>query len=102
MATLRFISEQQVETWVDSRVADLNPGALVDLETQESCPTREAVRFIRVEWGEDEKGLTNRVLGLEDVKALGGEFAEESFILGQTVYAIARGWMLVCAAPAES
>ena len=91
--TLRFLPQTTLDAWVEQEKVDPTAEKIVDLSTREEYPVREAVRFVRVESGVDEKGWGLKVKPLAEVKAQGGEHYQTSVIAGDTVYEVVPGWI---------
>jgi hypothetical protein len=95
MARLRFLPQSTLDAWSDEGKVDLRfGGRLVEISTSAEYPTREALRFLKVESGLDAQKLVRKVKTIEQVKAMGGEHCTTSVLLGDTVYEVAPGWVI--------
>jgi hypothetical protein len=91
--TLRFVPQSTLDSWVEQGRVDPLADRIIDLQTKAEYPVREAVRFLKVESGVDEKGWVKKVKALAEVKASGGDHYQSSVIVGDTVYEVVAGWL---------
>ncbi len=90
---LRFIPQATLDSWMDQDRVDLQTDKLVDVATRQEFPLREAIHFVKVESGADNRGWTNKVKTLDEVRACGAEHYMTSVIDGETVYVVDPGWV---------
>jgi hypothetical protein len=106
---LRFIPQATLDSWMDQGTVDLQTDKLVEVATRKEFALREAIYFVKVESGADDRGWTNKVKTLEEVRGSGAEHYMTSVIDGETVYVVDPGWVAedeelaaVAAAPAPA
>ncbi|HEY3452144.1 MAG TPA: hypothetical protein VGK67_37720 [Myxococcales bacterium] len=94
---------------MDQGTVDLQTDKLVEVATRKEFALREAIYFVKVESGADDRGWTNKVKTLEEVRGSGAEHYMTSVIDGETVYVVDPGWVAedeelaaVAAAPAPA
>ncbi len=93
MSRLHFLPQDTLDGWSEQGKVDIQGDELVDLTDKAHFPIREAVRFVRLESGEDVNGLLRKVKSLDQMKALGAEHYLTSVIIGDAVYEVVPGWI---------
>ncbi|MFN7133078.1 MAG: hypothetical protein ACK4N5_13450 [Myxococcales bacterium] len=111
MARLHFLPQETLDGWSEQGKVDIQGDRLVEIASQAKFAIREAVRFVKLESGEDTNGLLKKVKSLDQMKALGAEHYMTSVIIGDSVYEVVPGWIAedptpvaasATAAPAEA
>jgi hypothetical protein len=93
MVRYLFISQETLTAWVEQDKVSLDNNRITIKADGRTLDLVEAVRFVKVESGEDQGKLIGKVKTAEQLRQLGMERCGESVIFGDVVYAIQEGYM---------
>src|SRR6267143_2039909 len=93
MADYLFVPQSVLDKWSDKGRVELKGHVLTLLREKKSFQLTSAVRFVKMEAGEDAKGLLQKVKTLEALKQMGAEHYRESVILGESAYQVQQGFL---------
>jgi hypothetical protein len=94
MADYLFVPQTVLDKWSEQgRVrVDANVLTLLD-STKKSFQLTSAVRFLKLEAGEDKAKLLNKVKTNDALKQMGAEVVMHSVLLGETAYQVQQGFL---------
>lgn len=93
MADYLFVPQNVLDKWSDKGRVEVKGEVLVLLREKKSFQLTSAVRFLKMEAGEDLKGLLHKVKTLDALKQMGAEHYRESVILGDSAYQVQQGFL---------
>lgn len=93
MVRYLFISQETLTAWVEQDKVSLENNRITIKADGRKLDLAEAVRFVKVESGEDQAKLIGKVKTAEQLRQMGVERCGESVIVGDVVYAIQEGFM---------
>src|SRR6267143_82358 len=93
MADYLFVPQSVLDQWSEKGRVELNGHVLTLLRENKSFRLTSAVRFVKMEAGEDLKGLLQKVKTLDALKQMGAEHYRESVILGDSAYQVQQGFL---------
>jgi len=93
MTDYLFVPQSVLDQWSEKGRVELKGEVLVLLKEKKSFRLTSAVRFLKMEAGEDVKGLLHRVKTLDALKQMGAEHYRESVILGDSAYTVQQGFL---------
>ncbi len=93
MVRYLFISQETLTAWVEQDKVSLENNRITIKADGRKLDLVEAVRFVKVESGEDQQKLIGKVKTAEQLRQMGVERCGESVIVGDVVYAIQEGFM---------
>ncbi|MCX7943390.1 MAG: hypothetical protein N2746_02640 [Deltaproteobacteria bacterium] len=96
MSVIIFISQEQMEKYVNDGVADINGNDIVlRLEKTYIGNLEEAYYFLRnVVNPSDPRGMINRVFTKGEIKDLNADIMQNSVIIGEDVYDVEEGFVV--------
>ncbi|MEE8410474.1 MAG: hypothetical protein V3T05_12785 [Myxococcota bacterium] len=93
MAEPLFISQQELEIWVEEGKVSLEDNVLTLLAEGASYQVVPAVRILGLLDGQDAAGLVGTTQSVADLEAMGAEHFRDSLILGDTAYQCDEGFL---------
>ena len=93
MADYLFVPQKVLDKWSEKGRVELKGHVLVLLKEKKSFQLTPAVRFIKMEAGDDVKGLLQKVKTVDALKQMGAEHYQESVILGDSAYQVQQGFL---------
>jgi hypothetical protein len=93
MADYLFVPQSVLDKWSEKGRVELKGHVLTLLREKKSFQLTSAVRFVKMEAGEDVKGLLQKVKTLDALKQMGAEHYRESVILGESAYQVQQGFL---------
>ena len=104
MARTYFVSQKQLDKWLDSGTAELGTDTMsFRLDRQYQVRMSPAMYFVRiVSSPNDTRKMTGKVLELDALKKMGAESLGGSIVLGDDAYDVEEGFLLREAAQASS
>jgi len=93
MADYLFVPQSVLAKWSEKGRVELKGHVLILLRENKSFQLTSAVRFLKMEAGEDVKGLLQKVKTLDALKQMGAEHYRESVILGESAYQVQQGFL---------
>lgn len=93
MADYLFVPQSVLVKWSEKGRVEVKGHVLVLLREKKSFQLTSAVRFLKMEAGEDVKGLLQKVKTLDALKQMGAEHYRESVILGDSAYQVQQGFL---------
>lgn len=93
MADYLFVPQSTLDKWAEKGRVDLNGRVLTLLREKKSFQLTSAVRFLKLEAGEDSARLLNKVKTLDALKQMRAEHYLDSVILGETAYKVQQGFL---------
>jgi len=93
MADYLFVPQNVLDKWSDKGRVELKGHVLTLVREKKSFQLTTAVRFVKMEAGEDLKGLLQKVKTLDALKQMGAEHYRESVILGESAYQVQQGFL---------
>jgi len=93
MADYLFVPQSVLDKWSDKGRVELKGHVLHLLKEKKSFQLTPAVRFLKMEAGDDTKGLLQKVKTLDALKQMGAEHYQESVILGDSAYQVQQGFL---------
>jgi len=93
MADYLFVPQNVLDKWSEKGRVELKGHVLTLIREKKSFQLTSAVRFVKMEAGEDAKGLLQKVKTLEALKQMGAEHYRESVILGESAYQVQQGFL---------
>jgi len=93
MADYLFVPQSVLDKWSEKGRVELKGHVLTLLREKKSFQLTSAVRFVKMEAGEDVKGLLQKVKTLDALKQMGAEHYRESVILGDSAYQVQQGFL---------
>ena len=93
MADYLFVPQSVLDKWSEKGRVEVKGHVLTLLRERKSFQLTGAVRFVKMEAGEDVKGLLQRVKTLDALKQMGAEHYRESVLLGESAYRVQQGFL---------
>ena len=93
MADYLFVPQNVLDKWSDKGRVEVKGHVLTLIREKKSFQLTSAVRFVKMEAGEDAKGLLQKVKTLDALKQMGAEHYQESVILGESAYQVQQGFL---------
>ena len=93
MADYLFVPQSVLDRWSEQGRIQVDDHVLTILGEQKSFALTSAVRFIKMEAGEDTAGLLAKVKTTDALKQMGAEHYMESVILGEVAYQVQQGFL---------
>src|SRR5256714_3926465 len=93
MADYLFVPQSVLDKWSEQGRIQVDGHVLTILGEQKSFALTSAVRFIKMEAGEDNAGLLAKVKTTDALKGMGAEHYMESVILGERAYQVQMGFL---------
>ena len=93
MADYLFVPQSVLDKWSEQGRIQVDGNVLTILGEQKSFALTSAVRFIKMEAGEDTAGLLAKVKTTDALKQMGAEHYMESVILGESAYQVQMGFL---------
>jgi 3-oxoacyl-ACP reductase-like protein len=93
MADYLFVPQSVLDKWSEQGRIEVDGNVLTILGEQKSFALTSAVRFIKMEAGEDNAGLLAKVKTTDALKQMGAEHYMESVILGESAYQVQQGFL---------
>ena len=93
MADYLFVPQSVLDKWSEQGRIQVDGNVLTILGEQKSFQLTSAVRFIKMEAGDDTAGLLHKVKTTDALKQMGAEHYMESVILGESAYAVQQGFL---------
>ncbi|HYS09224.1 MAG TPA: hypothetical protein VEP66_10780 [Myxococcales bacterium] len=93
MADYLFVPQSVLDKWSEQGRIQVDGNVLTILGEQKSFALTSAVRFIKMEAGEDNAGLLAKVKTTDALKQMGAEHYMESVILGESAYQVQMGFL---------
>src|SRR5205807_5714731 len=93
MADYLFVPQSVLDKWSEQGRIEVEGNVLTILGEQKSFALTSAVRFIKMEAGEDNAGLLAKVKTTDALKQMGAEHYMESVILGESAYQVQQGFL---------
>jgi hypothetical protein len=93
MADYLFVPQNVLDKWSESGRIAVNGNVLTILGENKDFTLTSAVRFLKMEAGEDTAGLLKKVKTTDALKQMGAEQYMESVILGECAYQVQQGFL---------
>src|SRR5258705_10913359 len=93
MADYLFVPQSVLDKWSEQGRIQVDGNVLTILGEQKSFALTSAVRFIKMEAGEDNAGLLAKVKTTDALKQMGAEHYMEAVILGESAYQVQMGFL---------
>ena len=93
MADYLFVPQSVLDKWSEQGRIQVDGNVLTILGEHKSFALTSAVRFIKMEAGEDNVGLLAKVKTTDALKQMGAEHYMESVILGESAYQVQQGFL---------
>src|SRR5476651_2474786 len=93
MADYLFVPQSVLDRWSEQGKVAVEGNVLTILGENKDFSLTSAVRFIKMEAGDDIAGLLQKVKTTDALKAMGAEHYMESVILGEVAYAVQQGFL---------
>src|SRR5438128_9049636 len=93
MADYLFVPQSVLDKWSEQGRIEVEGNVLTILGEQKNFALTSAVRFIKMEAGEDNAGLLAKVKTTDALKQMGAEHYMESVILGESAYQVQQGFL---------
>lgn len=93
MADYLFVPHNVLDRWSEQGRVAVDGTILTLLSEKRAFALTSAVRFLKMEAGEDQAGLLHKVKTTEALKALGAEHYRESVLLGEAAYQVQEGFL---------
>jgi len=93
MADYLFVPQSVLDKWSEQGRIEVDGNVLTILGEQKSFALTSAVRFVKMEAGEDNAGLLAKVKTTDAMKQMGAEHYMESVILGESAYQVQQGFL---------
>jgi hypothetical protein len=93
MADYLFVPQSVLDKWSEQGRIQVDGNVLTILGEQKSFALTSAVRFIKMEAGDDKVGLLAKVKTTDALKQMGAEHYMESVILGESAYQVQQGFL---------
>jgi 3-oxoacyl-ACP reductase-like protein len=93
MADYLFVPQSVLDKWSEQGRIQVDGNVLTILGEQKSFALTSAVRFIKMEAGEDTAGLLAKVKTTDALKQMGAEHYMESVLLGESAYQVQQGFL---------
>src|SRR5438067_3907845 len=93
MADYLFVPQSVLDRWSEQGRIAVDGNVLTILGEKKSFALTSAVRFIKMEAGDDNAGLLQKVKTTDALKQMGAEHYRESVILGENAYQVQQGFL---------
>src|ERR1700704_4982161 len=93
MADYLFVPQNVLDKWSESGRIAVNGNVLTILGENKDFTLTSAVRFLKMEAGEDTAKLLQKVKTTAALKQMGAEHYMESVILGEAAYQVQQGFL---------
>ena len=93
MADYLFVPQSVLDKWSEQGRVQVEGNVLIILGEGKNFALTSAVRFIKMEAGDDTAGLLQKVKTTDALKQMGAEHYMESVILGECAYAVQQGFL---------
>jgi len=93
MADYLFVPQSVLDKWSEQGRVQVDGQVLTLLGDNKSFQLTSAVRFLKMEAGEDTAGLLKKVKTTDALKQMGAEHYMESVILGDSAYQVQQGFL---------
>lgn len=93
MADHLFVPQSVLDRWSEQGRIQVDGNVLVILGEQKSFALTSAVRFMKMEAGDDRAGLLAKVKTTDALKQMGAEHYMDSVILGESAYQVQQGFL---------
>ncbi len=88
-----FVPQSVLDRWSEQGRIQVNGNVLTILGENKDFALTSAVRFIKMEAGDDTAGLLQKVKTTDALKQMGAEHYRESVILGEVAYQVQQGFL---------
>src|ERR671922_1080950 len=93
MADYLFVPQPTLDKWAERGRVELKEQTLTLVREKKSFKLTSAVRFLKLEAGEDTAGLLNKVKTTDALKKMGAEQYLDSVIFGDSAYKVQPGFL---------
>src|SRR4051812_47559558 len=93
MADYLFVPQTVLDKWSEQAKVSVEGHVLTLLESKKSFQLTSAVRFLKMEAGEDVARLLSKVKTVDALKQMGAEHYMDSVILGEAAYQVQQGFL---------
>src|SRR5450432_1826340 len=93
MADYLFVPQSVLDKWSEQARIQVDGDVLTILGDGKHFALTSAVRFMKMEAGEDSAGLLQKVKTTDALKQMGAEHYMESVILGEVAYQVQQGFL---------
>ena len=93
MADYLFVPQSVLDKWSEQGKISVDGHVLTLLKEGKSFQLTSAVRFLKMEAGDDSAGLLGKVKTLDALKQMGAEHYMDSVILGESAYQVQQGFL---------
>jgi hypothetical protein len=93
MADYLFVPQSVLDKWSEQGRIQVDGNVLTILGDGKNFALTSAVRFMKMEAGEDLAGLLQKVKTTDALKQMGAEHYMESVILGEVAYQVQQGFL---------
>ena len=93
MADYLFVPQSVLDRWSEQGRVEVEGHVLTILGDGKSFTLTSAVRFMKLEAGDDVTGLLQKVKTTDALKQMGAEHYMESVILGDSAYGVQQGFL---------
>jgi hypothetical protein len=93
MADYLFVPQSVLDKWSEQGRIQVDGNVLTILGEGKNFALTQAVRFIKMEAGDDTAGLLQKVKTTDALKQMGAEHYMESVILGEVAYQVQQGFL---------
>jgi hypothetical protein len=93
MADYLFVPQSVLDKWSEQGRIAVDGNVLTILGENKNFALTSAVRFLKMEAGDDESGLLSKVKTTDALKLMGAEHYMESVILGESAYQVQQGFL---------
>src|SRR5438105_11558581 len=93
MADYLFVPQSVLDKWSEQGRIAVEGNVLTILGEKKDFSLTAAVRFLKMEAGDDTAGLLQKVKTIDALKQMGAEHYMESVILGEVAYQVQQGFL---------
>ena len=93
MADYLFVPQSVLDKWSEQGRIQVDGNVLTILGEGKNFALTSAVRFMKMEAGDDTAGLLQKVKTTDALKQMGAEHYMESVILGESAYQVQQGFL---------
>ena len=93
MADYFFVPQNVLDRWSEQGKVSVDGTVLTILGENKAFALTSAVRFIKMEAGEDAVGLLQKVKTIDALKGMGAELYMDSVLLGESAYQVQQGFL---------
>jgi hypothetical protein len=93
MADYLFVPQSVLDKWSEQGRIQVDGNVLTILGENKNFSLTSAVRFMKMEAGDDNVGLLQKVKTTDALKQMGAEHYRESVILGESAYQVQQGFL---------